>query len=94
MGDDVPHQGLREESVVRCSNPKCNRGIGLVFHQRGWFSKRRHRSRDCSYAYLADLSKRPSQELRAMTYFELLFSQPIEKSLPQLTPACVGIRPR
>jgi len=27
---------------MKCSNPDCNRGIGLVAYQRGWFSKRRN----------------------------------------------------
>jgi len=26
---------------MRCSNPYCNRGIGLLAHRRGWFSRRR-----------------------------------------------------
>jgi hypothetical protein len=79
---------------MKRSNPKCNRDIWLVSHRRGRFSKQRHCSRDCSYAFLADLSKHSPQELRAMTYFEWLFSQPIEKSLPKLTPARVRIRAR
>ena len=24
---------------MRCSNPYCNRGIGLLAHRRGWFSR-------------------------------------------------------
>jgi hypothetical protein len=31
------HQKLRKESVMKCSNPECNRGIGLVAYRRGWF---------------------------------------------------------
>ena len=28
-----------KESVMKCSNPGCDRGIGLIAYQRGWFSK-------------------------------------------------------
>jgi len=39
---------------MKCSNPACNRGIGLVAYQRGWFSKRRHCSKVCRDAFIAD----------------------------------------
>ena len=39
---------------MKCSNPDCNRGIGLVAYQRGWFSKRRYCSRHCRDAFVAD----------------------------------------
>ena len=32
---------------MNCSNPDCNRGIGLVAYRRGWFSNRRYCSRNC-----------------------------------------------
>jgi hypothetical protein len=32
---------------MKCSNPDCNRGIGLVAYRRGWFSKRRYCSKHC-----------------------------------------------
>jgi hypothetical protein len=32
---------------MKCSNPNCNRGLGLVVYRRGWFSKRRYCSKDC-----------------------------------------------
>jgi hypothetical protein len=60
---------------MKCSNADCNRGIGLVHHQSGWFSKRRYCSRNCRDAFVADLPrsrKKPS----ATTYFEWLFLQP------------------
>jgi hypothetical protein len=53
---------------MKCSNPSCTRGIGLVSHQRGWFSEQRYCSRNCRDAFLADLTKQSRQELRAMTY--------------------------
>ena len=39
---------------MNCSNPDCNRGIGLVAYQRGWFSKRRYCSRHCRDAFGVD----------------------------------------
>ena len=39
---------------MRCSNPDCNRGIGLVTYRRGWFSKRRYCSQQCRNAFVAD----------------------------------------
>ena len=32
---------------MKCSNQGCNRGIGLVAYQRGWFSKGRYCSQGC-----------------------------------------------
>jgi hypothetical protein len=32
---------------MKCSNPGCNRGIGLVAYRRGWFSKGRYCSQRC-----------------------------------------------
>jgi hypothetical protein len=79
---------------MKCSNPGCNRGIGLVSHRRGRFSKQRYCSRNCRDAFLANLSKQLRQELRAMTYFEWLFSQPIEKPQQKLMPVRVRLRAR
>ena len=39
---------------MKCSSPDCNRGIGLVAYQRGWFSKQRYCSRHCRDAFVAD----------------------------------------
>ena len=39
---------------MKCSSPDCNRGIGLVAYQRGWFSKRRYCSQHCRDAFVAD----------------------------------------
>jgi hypothetical protein len=46
-----------EESVMKCSNPNCNRSIGLVAYRRGWFSKRRYCSKHCRNAFAADAPK-------------------------------------
>jgi hypothetical protein len=70
---------------MKCSNPNCNRGIGLIAHQRGCFSKRRYCSSDCRDALAVGLPKRSSQEQSASTYFEWLFLQPIVTApLPML----------
>jgi hypothetical protein len=58
---------------MKCSNPDCIRGIGLVAHQRGWFTKRRYCSRSCRDAFVADRPRQPRQERIATTYFEWLF---------------------
>ena len=39
---------------MRCSNPDCNRGIGLVAYQRDWFSKRNYCSKHCRDAFAVD----------------------------------------
>ncbi len=76
---------------MKCANPDCNRGIGLVSRRRGWFSKQRYCSRNCRDAFPADLSKQSRQKLRATTYFEWLFLQPIEKPRQKSMPAHVRI---
>ena len=79
---------------MKCSNPYCNRGIGLVAHRRGWFSKRRYCSRNCSRAFVADLPKRSHQEQSASTYFEWLFLQPIGNPPQKLMPAIIRTKAR
>jgi len=39
---------------MKCSNPDCTRGIGLVAYQSGWFGKRRYCSQRCRNAFAAD----------------------------------------
>lgn len=39
---------------MKCSNPDCNRGIGLLVYQRNWFSKQRYCSKHCRDAFVAD----------------------------------------
>ena len=65
----------REESVMKCANPDCNRGIGLVAHRRGWFSKRRYCSRICRDAFVTKQPKRSQQQGSAANYVEWLFLQ-------------------
>src|ERR1700741_1995567 len=39
---------------MKCSNPDCDRGTGLVAYRRSWFSRRRYCSRRCRSAFAAD----------------------------------------
>jgi len=64
---------------MKCSNPDCNHGIGLLSHRRGWVDRRRYCSKQCRDGYLIERPKRSQQERYAMTYFDWLFLQPIEK---------------
>jgi hypothetical protein len=79
---------------MKCSNPHCSRGIGLVAHRCGWFSRRRHCSRNCRHAFVADVPERLHQQQSASTYFEWLFSQPIRNPQQKLMPAVVRIKAR
>jgi hypothetical protein len=58
---------------MKCANSDCNRGIGLVSHQCGWFDKRRYCSRQCRDICVVGRQKRSEQERIATTYFEWLF---------------------
>lgn len=42
---------------MKCSNPDCNRGIGLVSYHRGWFNKLRYCSQHCRNAFVANAAK-------------------------------------
>jgi hypothetical protein len=66
---------------MKCSNPDCSRGIGLVRYRRGRLSKRSYCSKNCRDAFVADLPIQSQQERSAMTYFEWLFLQPIPRRL-------------
>ena len=79
---------------MKCSNPNCNRGIGLVAYRCGWFGTRSYCSRQCRDSFVAERPKQSQQEGNATTYFEWLFLQPIEKSQPKLMPAVVRVRAR
>jgi hypothetical protein len=72
---------------MRCSNPDCNRGIGLVAYRRGWFGKRRYCSKHCRDAFVVDAPK--PQQKQSATYFEWLFLQPIESPQLKLKPAVI-----
>lgn len=42
---------------MRCANPRCNRGIGLVSHRLGAFDKRYACSKDCRTEIVADIKR-------------------------------------
>jgi len=74
---------------MKCSNPDCNRGLGLISHRRGWFGKRRYCSRKCRASFVS--ANRPQQRRRAAGFLEWLILEPIEPQ-PQLKPAFVCAR--
>jgi hypothetical protein len=61
---------------MKCANPNCNRGIGLVCHQRHSFDKRRFCSKKCRDEFVDEKPKRLQQELLSTSYFEWLLSRP------------------
>ena len=79
---------------MKCSNPHCGRGIGLVTHRRWWFSKQRYCSRKCRHTFVADLPKRPCQEQSGSTYFEWLFLQPIGNPQQKLMLGVIRLKAR
>jgi hypothetical protein len=79
---------------MKCSNPDCNRSIGLVAYRRGWFSKRHYCSRNCRDAFVTDLPKQSQQVGHVTTYFEWLFLQPIGNPQQKLEPAVISIKAR
>jgi hypothetical protein len=66
---------------MKCAHPDCNRGIGLVSHQRGWFNKRRYCSRQCRDAFVVERPNRSKQVRSAATYFDWLFLQKPQRKL-------------
>jgi hypothetical protein len=66
---------------MRCSNPDCNRGIGLVGYRRGWFSNRRYCSKHCGDAFVTAPQRSSQRERSPESYFEWLFLQPTRRRL-------------
>jgi ribosomal protein S27AE len=77
---------------MKCANPDCNRGIGLIAYHRGWSSKRRYCSKRCRDSFLAERLNRPQQERCSMTYFEWLFLQADKNPQPKLMPVRIRAR--
>jgi len=78
---------------MKCSNPGCNRRIGLVAYRRGWFSMRRYCSRNCRDAVVAiDRAERSHSEQTPATYFDWLFKQPVLHAQPKPMPAAIRAR--
>ena len=79
---------------MKCSNPNCNRGIGLVAYQRGWFDKRRYCSNRCRDDFTAEHPNRPQQEPCTTTYFEWLLLQTTQHPQPKLRPSAIRVANR
>jgi hypothetical protein len=79
---------------MKCANPDCTRGIGLVAYQRGWFSKQRYCSRNCRNAFVAERPRQSQSKRIATTYFEWLFLQPTRTPQQKLMPAANRIKAR
>ena len=77
---------------MKCSNPHCSHGLGLVTYRRGVFGKGRYCSRQCRDTFVAEQPTRRQQERNAATYFEWLFLHPIENPRPLLVPVRVRVR--
>src|SRR5713101_6330848 len=93
MGGGLRPQNSWKESVMKCSNPNCNRGIGLVAYRRGWFSKRRYCSKNCRDAVVViDRAGQSRLEQNPTTYFDWLFGQPVLHAQPKLAPAATRAR--
>jgi hypothetical protein len=79
------------EGVMKCSNPDCSRGIGLVSHRRAWFDEQRYCSKRCCEAVTSELAqRRSSHQRRTTSYFDWLMSQPTRR--PQPRPGQPGVR--
>jgi hypothetical protein len=61
---------------MKCSNPDCSRGIGLVSQQRSFLDKRRFCSKKCRDNFAKESPKRLQMERRTTSYFEWLLSRP------------------
>jgi hypothetical protein len=78
---------------MKCSNPDCTRGIGLVHYQGGWFSKRPYCSKNCRDGVVViDRTERSRLEQSPTTYFDWLFGQPGLHAQPKLAPAATRAR--
>ena len=71
---------------MKCSNPNCNHGIGLVSYRRGLFGKGRYCSKRCRDPFVVGAEQPKRRQRNAPSYFEWLFLQPIENPRPLLVP--------
>jgi hypothetical protein len=59
---------------MKCSNPNCSHGIGLVSHKRHWFDKRRFCTKKCRDDFAAARPRPIQREYLADSYFNWLFA--------------------
>jgi hypothetical protein len=78
---------------MKCTNPDCNRSIGLVSYRRAWSSKR-YCSRQCREALVTERPNVPHQDRSGMSRFAWLFLPPAENPSPKMAPAVVRVRTR
>jgi hypothetical protein len=79
---------------MKCANPDCNHGIGLVSYRRGFLGKRPYCSKQCRDRFVAERIERPAPNARPATYFEWLFMQPAAPLQPKLALATARARLR
>jgi len=80
---------------MKCANPTCHHGIGLVSYRRGFFGKRPYCSKKCRDQFVAErIAPVVAKRSRAETYFESLFAPPIAQPQPNLALATVRVRAR
>jgi hypothetical protein len=78
---------------MKCTNPDCNRGIGLVSYRRAW-SSRRYCSRQCRDALVTERPDVPDQDRGGTSRFAWLFLPPARTQSPNAAPAVVRVRTR
>jgi hypothetical protein len=59
---------------MKCSNPNCGHGIGLVSYRRGWLDKRRFCSKKCRDDFTVQRSRPSQQERLVGSYFSWLLA--------------------
>jgi len=79
---------------MKCSHPRCNRGIGLVSHRRGWFGKELYCSRACCYNYEGERPGPLPQPSPDAGLFGWLFTLPSAHRDSNPVPAVVRVRTR
>ena len=67
---------------MKCSNPNCGHGIGLVSYRRGWFDKRRFCSKKCRDDFTIERPRSSQQEHLAGSYFNWLFANAASQAVP------------
>jgi hypothetical protein len=78
---------------MKCSNPQCDYGIGLLSYRRA-FSKSRYCSKNCRDSYVIKRAEPAVPGRAAATCVEWSFLQPVGNALPQMVPAVARARSR
>jgi hypothetical protein len=75
---------------MKCANPKCDHGIGLVSYRRGWFNRQRFCSKKCRDEFDLAASERLQSHRQRTGDMEWLFAQPAADARRQRTRAMSG----